>query len=180
CVSVAILRERFGIPRYRVGRLSHSPGSAAITLVVTCTVICPAGMLNRRMKSDVRDVYSRSKRHAKGLNRAIEVLIVQGILIVPDAGSRIRDFVTHEPDAVVTRIGLNLIHGRACPCHDGGLLSHGGAHGTKTERLVDSSYVVPMVRSVIVHVALARMTLAPRVFVWDNVLGFGKICRSRI
>ena len=36
------------------------------------------------------------------------------------------------------------------------------------------------VGNVVIHVALARMTLAPGVFVWDHVLRFGKIGRTRV
>ena len=52
--------------------------------------------------------------------------------------------------------------------------------GTKTEGCRAATHVVPPVRSVVVHVALARMTLAPGVFVRDDVFRFGKIRRSRI
>ena len=45
----------------------------------------------------------------------------------------------------------------------------------KTEGCRPAAYVVPLVRSVVVHVALARMTLAPGVFVRDDVFRFGKI-----
>ena len=179
-VGVLVLRKSFCVPSYRIGSLSDSPRCAAITLVVECAVVCPAGMLNRRMKSDVRDVYSGSKRHAKGLNSAIEVLVIQGILIVPDPRTWITDFVTHEPDAIVAWVRFGSIHGRACPGHDGRLFSHAGAHPGKRKRLIDSGYVVTTVRSVVIHVALPRMTLAPGVFMRDDVFGFGKINRARV
>ena len=179
-VGVAILRKSFAIPRYRGRCLSHSPGRAAITLAVTCTVVCKAGMLGRRMKADVTDVDSRGQRHAERLDRTIEVLVIQGILIVPDASSWIANLVIHKPDAIVPRIRLNLAQGRACPGHDCRLLSHAGAYAGKTKRLIDSGHVVPAVRSVIVHVALAWMTLAPGVFVGDYVLRFGKIRRPDV
>ena len=58
------------------------------------------------------------------------------------------------------------------------MLSHGGAHGTKTERLIDSGYAVVTLRSVVIHVALVRMTLAPSAFVRDDVIRFSKIGRA--
>ena len=64
------------------------------------------------MKTDVTDVHSGSQRHTKGLNRAVEVLVIQGILIVPDSGSGIRYFVTHKPNTIVTRVGLDLVYCR--------------------------------------------------------------------
>jgi hypothetical protein len=132
------------------------------------------------MKSHVRDVYSGSKRNAERLDGAIEVLVIERVFIVPDASSGVRDFVAHKPDAIVSRVRLNLIYCRACPSPDRRLLSHRGACATKTKGLVDSGYAVLLVRSVVVHVALARMTLAPSVFVRDDVLRFSKIRRSRV
>ena len=40
--------------------------------------------------------------------------------------------------------------------------------------------VYPLVRSVVIHVALVRMTLAPGAFVRHDVLRFGEICRPRV
>ena len=60
------------------------------------------------MKPDVTDIDSRSQRHAERLNGAIEVLVIEGVFIVPDAGSWSCHLVTHEPDAVVARIRFDL------------------------------------------------------------------------
>jgi len=137
-------------------------------------------MLKRRMKSNIRNVYSGSKRDAERLDGAIEVLVIERVFVMVNTGRRVGDFVTHEPNAVVARIRFDLIHRRTGPSHDGRLLSHRGANAIKTKGLIDSCYVVATVGSVIVHVALARMTLAPGVFVWDDVLRFSKIQRSRV
>ena len=112
--------------------------------------------------------------------RAIEVLVVQRVFIVPDASGGVGDFVAHKPDAIVAGIRFDLIYRRASPSHDGRLLSHGGAHGSKTKGLINSGYGVRTVRSVVIHVALVRMTLAPGAFVRDDVFRFGKIRRSRV
>ena len=65
------------------------------------------------MKSDVRDVYSWPNGHAERLDRAIEVLVVESIFIVPDPGTGICYFETHEPDTIVTRVRLLPVHRRA-------------------------------------------------------------------
>src|SRR6266480_954819 len=137
-------------------------------------------MLRRCVKADVRDVYSGSNRHAERLEGAIEVLVVQRIFIVPDPSSGVGDFVAHEPDTVGSRRGLDLVYRRAGPSHNRRLLSHGGSCASKTKGLVNSGYGVRTVRSVVIHVALVRMTLAPGSFVGDNVFRFGKIRRSRV
>lgn len=179
-VGVAILLNGFGIPRYGITGLSYSPRRAAVTLVVASAILGPAGMLRRRMKPDVRDVYSGSNGNAERFDRAIEVLVIKRILIVPDARSWITDLVTHKPDAIVTWVRLNSIHCRPSPRHDGRFGAHGGAYTSKTKWLVDSGHAVLTIRSVVIHVTLARMILAPGVLVRDDVLRLSKICGSRI
>src|SRR5262249_11746735 len=107
----------------------------------------------------------------------IQVLIVERVLIVPDASVWACQLVTQEPDTIVARVGLDLINCRASPSLNGWLLSHGVAHEVKRERLVDASYAALTIRSIVIHVALVRMTLAPGAFVRDDVFGFCKICR---
>ena len=176
-VRVLILRKSFGVPGYGVGELSNIPRCAAISSISLGAIMCKARMLKRRMKSGVRDVYSGSNRHTEGLDGAIEILVIERVFIVPDASTGVRDFIAHEPDTVGSRRGLDLVYCRAGPSHDRRLLSHGGACGSKTKGLVDSGYGVLTVRSVVIHVALARMTLAPGAFVGDDVFRFGKIRR---
>ena len=107
-VGVLILRKSFRVPGDRARVLGNSPRRAAISLAVKGAIICPAGLLNRRMKSDVRDVYSWPNRHAERLDRAIEVLVVESVFIVPDASGGVRYFETHEPDTIISGIGLDL------------------------------------------------------------------------
>ena len=179
-VGVLILRKRFRAPCDRACVLGNIPRCAAISLAVKRAIICPTGLLNRRVKSDVRDVYSGSERHAERLDRAIEVLVIERVFIVPDASSRVGDFVAHEPDTIVEVIGFELVYRRTSPSRDRGMLSHGGSRTSKTKGLTNSGYGVGTVRSVVIHVALVRMTLAPGAFVGDDVFRFGKIRRAHV
>ena len=179
-VRVLILRKSFRVPSDRACVLSNIPRRAAVSGIPLGAIMCKSRVLRWRVKSDIRDIHSESNRHAERLDTAIEVFVVERIFIVPNAGSRVCHFESHEPDAVVSGVRLNLIHCRTSPRHDGRLLLHGGAYGTKREGLVDSGYAVLTVRSVVIHVALARMTLAPCVFVRDDVLRLSKIRRSRV
>jgi len=133
------------------------------------------------MKSDISDVHSGSQRYGERLDGTIEVLVIERVLIVPDTGGWTCDLVAHEPDTVSSGSGLDRIaHRRASPSFNGGLLSHGGAYGLKTERLIDSDYAVLTVRSVVIHVAFRGMRRAPDAFVRDDVIRFGKIRRPRV
>ena len=72
-----------------------------------------AGMLRRRMKFDVSDIDSRSHRHSERLNGAIEVLVIEGVFIVPHAATQVGYFVTNKEDAVIAWSRLDLIYRRA-------------------------------------------------------------------
>src|SRR5438046_839950 len=99
---------------------------------------------------------------------------------MPDSGSRIGNRVTHEPDAVICRIGLNLVHCGARPCHDGRLSPNSGSDRRKCVVVPAAADSEPAIGSVVIHVALIGMRLAPRVLVWSDVLSFAKIGRARV
>ena len=115
------------------------------------------------------------------MNPTIEVLVIERVFIVPDPTTGVRDFVAHEPDTIVARIGLDRVaHRRASPSFNGWLLSHGGSYGLETKRLIDSGYAVLTVRSVVIHVAFRGMGRAPDAFVRDDVIRFSKVLRPRV
>ena len=177
-VGILILSKSFRAPGDRACVLGNIPRGTAISRISLRAVMCKAGMLRRRMKADVRDGYSGSNRHAEGLDGAIEILIVHGVLIVIDSRRGIGHFVAHKPDTIGTWSRLKLGYCRACPSRNCWLFSHGGTRAGKTKGLINSGYSVRTVRSVVIHVALVGMTLAPGAFVRDNVFRFGKIRSS--
>jgi len=121
CVGVLVLCKRFCVPGYRTRRLSNSPWRAAIALVVERPVVWPARFLRRRVKADIADVHSGDQGHTERLDGAVEVLVIQGVFVVPDTGTWVSHFVTHKPNPVVAWIGFGLADRRASPSHDGGL-----------------------------------------------------------
>ena len=179
-VGVLILRKRFRAPCDRAYVLGNIPRCAAIALAVKRSIICPAGLLDRRVKADVGDVYSGCEGHAERLDGAVEVLVIERVFIVPDASAGVGDFVAHEPDTIVEVIGFELVYRRTSPSRDRRMLSHGGSSTSKTKGLTNSGYGVGAVRSVVIHVALVRVTLTPGAFVGDDVFRFGKIGRSLV
>ena len=132
-IGVLVLREGLGRPGNGAAALIDCPGYAAVTLVIKGAVVCPAGFLRRRVKTDVADVDSWSQRHAKGLDSSVQVLVIQSVLIAPDARTWIRHFVTHKPDAIVSRVRLELIDrgARVRPSRDARSHPHRGANRRK-------------------------------------------------
>lgn len=133
------------------------------------------------MKSDVVQWRRKSwKKDFEGLDTAIQVLVVDGVLIVPHAVGRACHFITDEENAVGTRIRLDLVYRGASPGEDGGLCSRRRANRRKCEVGRAAADSELMVRGVVEHVALARMRLTPRVFVRSDILRFGEIGRTGI
>jgi len=163
--------------------LSNIPRSAAIPLASRDVVICPAGFLTWGVKTHVSDVYSSSQRHTERLNSAIQVLVIERVLIMPDSRRRVGHFVTHKPDPVISGIRLDLVHYCAperLPSLNRRLHAHGGAGKRKCVAVPAAADVKPTIGGVIIHVALSGMTLAPGVFMWSYILAFGKISRARV
>ena len=73
------------------------------------------------MKVDVAYIHTGDQGHTERLNSAVEVLVINGVFVVPHAFTWVSHFVTHKPDPVVARIGFDLADCRASPGHDGRL-----------------------------------------------------------
>ena len=131
------------------------------------------------MESDI--AYTVDGPYLEGLNRAVQILIIDSVLTMITAVNRCQ-FICNEENAIVTWIRFDPYYCRASrrPSHDGRLLSHRVADEIKGERLVDSKYAALTIRCVVIHVALVRMTLAPGAFVRDDVFRFSKIGRPDV
>ena len=125
------------------------------------------------MKADVGDV-GNPEGHAKRLDSSVHVLVIQSILIVPDSGRWIGHFVSDEPDAIVARIGLDLVHCHARPSHEGRSPPDRRVKRRKCEARCAADAELA-IRNVVIHVAFARMVLAPHVLVGSHILGFGEV-----
>src|SRR5437868_5130869 len=131
------------------------------------------------MKSDVTHDHSVPQGHTERLNPAIEVLVINRVLVMPDSSGGICDLIANEANAIVSRIWLELVDGRSRPGIDRRLHSHGGCGGCKGET-GDTSNSEPAVGDIVVLVALPGMRLAPGVFMWGDVVTFGKVGRAGI
>src|SRR6187399_816090 len=112
------------------------------------------------MEAEVTRSDSTSKRNAKRLNRAIKVLVINGVLIVPNSRGRVCHLVTKDSDSVGSGNRFERATGRSDPCQDGRHLSYGCAHRRKCEarRAADAELTIG---NVVIHVALTGMRLAP-------------------
>jgi hypothetical protein len=63
------------------------------------------------------------------LNGAVEVLVIDSVLIVPNPGSGTGNLVAYKQNAIVSGIGLDLLYRRVRPGHDGRLRSYRGSNG---------------------------------------------------
>lgn len=128
------------------------------------------------MKTDVTDVNASTQWNTEGLNRAVEILIVKSVFIVPHTGHWICNLVPDESDAVISRVRLDLAQRCASrrPCH------YGGAPPNRVTKSRKSEVRCPVHRElaigdVVIHVALPGMIVAPVVFMRGNILRFGEV-----
>src|ERR1051325_3798059 len=127
------------------------------------------------MEPDVTNASRSSQGDRESLNASIQVLVIDGVFIVPNASGGVGYLVGNGADAVVTGVWLNLVDGRSGPCPNRGLLPDGRSWWTKGERLSCAGDGVLAVGDVVVHVTLTRISLAPGVLVRGNVHRFGII-----
>jgi len=114
------------------------------------------------------------------LNGTIQVLVIDRVLIMPNPSRGVGHFVAEQPKAVVTRIGFDPARGDlARPSQNGRLHSHRATNRGKDE-IGGAADMILMVRSVVIHVALPGVSLAPGVFVRGDILRFGKIGRAGV
>ena len=89
------------------------------------------------MKSDVTYIDSGRERHAEGLNRAIEVLVVNGVLVMPHAGSWVRYFINDERTTIDT--GLRLDQHASCASPGVGRRSHSNRRADRSKSEIGST-----------------------------------------
>ena len=108
-VGVLIRRKRLRAPGDKVWIAGiHVPRVAAITGISDGAIMRPSGMLRGGMKINIAYINSGSDGNSERLNGAIQVHVKERILVVPHSSIGSSYFVTHVPDAVVTRIRLDL------------------------------------------------------------------------
>src|SRR4029078_11451215 len=85
CIRVLILGNCRRIPAYEVRILIKRPGRVAVSGVAIRSIRWEARVIRWRVEPDVCDINSAAQWHHERLNPAIEVLVVDRILVVVDA-----------------------------------------------------------------------------------------------
>src|SRR5947208_16952455 len=88
-------------------------------------------MIQRGMKSEIGHRSSGSQRHTEGLNRAIKVLVIDRIFIMPTASNRTGYLVADERTAIDSRNGRDRVDGGYRPGVDGWGPANRGSDGRK-------------------------------------------------
>src|SRR5688572_10452572 len=132
-------------------------------------------MLRRRMEADIAYRHTGPCRNTKRLDRAIDILVIDGVLVMPYARRRIGHLITYDSDTVIPGIRREGRPAGTVPGIDRRPLPDRRSGGREAERAGRTVNVVTPVRDVVVHVALAGIRLAPDVFVRGYVLSLGII-----
>ena len=106
-VCVRILGQGLAVPVHCAWRLVWNPRIVAESCIADGSVVRETRMVRREVKSDVTDVDSGREWDAEGLNRAIEVLIMNGVLVMPHAGGWVRYFINDERTTIDTGLWLD-------------------------------------------------------------------------
>src|ERR1043165_4585421 len=95
-VRVLVLGEGLRTPAYGADCLVRGPGSVAESRVPLGSIIGESGMIKRSVKANAGERDRASQGNGEGLDRAVEVLVIDRVLVMPDPGNRSRHFVGNE------------------------------------------------------------------------------------
>src|SRR6266571_1362970 len=90
-------------------------------------------MIRWSMEPNVAHCDSAAQRHTEGLDRAIKILIMDGVFIMPETSDWARHFIDNKGAPVDSPLGLDRNAGRSSPRTCGRGHSHRGANGRKGE-----------------------------------------------
>src|SRR5205823_13578507 len=113
------------------------------------------------------------------LKGAIQVHVIESVLIMPDSSRWVGYLVADKPEAVISRIRLRSAHSRARPSPEGRDHSDCVTDGRKAET-VGAAHDILAIGRVVIHVAFRGMRLAPAVFARGDILRLSEIGRALI
>jgi len=131
------------------------------------------------MKANIGKDGASPNRHAKRLDRSIQVLIVYGVFIMPDAGRWIGNFVNDEGTPIDSRFRFDCDTGCSRPRAGGRSHSNGGTNRGESEATCPG-YVISAIRRIVIHVALTGMRLTPSILLRTVILDLSVIGRAAI
>jgi len=102
-------------PTQSVNGLIWNPGRVAISGVSLGAIIGNSGVVWWCVKSQVGQRKLASQGDTEGLDGAIQILVIDGVLIMPNPGRWARHFVGNEGASILSRVGLDRLDGRSWP-----------------------------------------------------------------
>jgi len=153
------------------------PWCATIASISYGTIIGKTWVLRRSVESDIGYVsrWISAGAHVKRLDARIQVLVINGVLIVPQSVIWSCDLISNPENPIIAGIGFDPDHRGTRPGHDGWLLAYSRADGAEIESCRAAAHALLLIGDVVIHVALTGMRLAPGVLVWNHILCFGEI-----
>ena len=178
-VRVRVLRKGLGTPAQIAGGLVRRPGRVAKARIPRSSIVGKSRMIWWSVEPNVAHRDSASQGHTEGLDRAIQILVMDGVFIMPYASDRARYLIDYERAAIDSRFRLDRTTGRSRPGPRSRSHSDRRSNRRKSEtrRATD---IVTAIGRIVIHVALPRVGLTPRVFMRTVVLNFEVVGRSRI
>src|SRR5207249_2693882 len=111
---------------------------------------------------------SAPQGHTEGLNRTIEALIINRVLIMVHPRNWPRYFAGNECATIESWHRFNWIDGSTSPCVDRRRHSHGGTYRSKSETCCAANTILT-VRGIVGHVTRASVSLTPGILIWSRV-----------
>ena len=118
-VRILVLLKGLRAPTQRVGGLTWGPDRVAVSSASLCSVVGNSRVVRRCVKLHIGQRSRASQGDTEGLDSAIQILVVDGVFIMPNPGGWVRHFVGNERAAIDSRLGLDRIDGRSGPGIDG-------------------------------------------------------------
>ena len=138
-------------------------------------------MIRRSVKPGVTHEDSAAQRDAERLDRAIQILVMDGVFVVPNPGHRARHLPDDEGTAIDSRLGLDRATGRSRPGTCGGGHSYRWlTRNALKGKIGRASDIVTTIGGIVIHVALPRVSLTPGVLVPAVILDFEVIRRASV
>src|ERR1044071_9176746 len=167
-IGILVLGKGLRAPVHLISGLIRAPGNVTKPGVSQGSIVWKPRMIQRSMKSQIAYRDSAPQGHTEGLNRTIEVLIINRVLIMVHSPDWAGYFVGNEGAPIDSRHRFNWTYGSTGPSVYRKRRSHSGTYRRKSEACRTVNMVLT-VRRIVVHVALTSVSLTPGILIWSHI-----------